>query len=160
MTGAEVYLADPTLARWEWRYDRGSEQGPAYLLFLPAWGDKHLPPGWQRGDANTLRVVLLDAEDGKRYETRMPAFYEADRTFIPLDFEGVVRHLQLYMYEDHFCACHRKIAAGAAGADTDEECEGERFKVERIEAPDLPGLVLYSETMTADELERLLGAAG
>jgi hypothetical protein len=154
MTSVEAYFSDPKHREWDWHFDDHSDNGAAYLLASQEWAEKWLPRGWEHGDesthGDTLRVVLLDTADGRRYETMMPAFYE------PAFMVDGARHLQLYMYAHHHCPCHRKSAAAARGADTDEECEGSRFLIERIETLTLPGLVLYSETMNADELEAKL----
>lgn len=65
--------------------------------------------------------------------------------------------MALQGYAEHHCPCHRKVDARGAGAVVaDDDCEGKRFLIERIESPNLPGLVLYTETMTAEVLEASL----
>ena len=67
--------------------------------------------------------------------------------------------LHPYMYQDHFCACHRKTDfyradqnKGGKEFPDDTECEGNRYKVVNISSPLAPDVILYSETMTEQEL--------
>ncbi len=125
------------------------------LVFPRTWIGTILPVGsfsTKQGESKYLfEVTLLDTRDGKEYLSREYACYED-----PAVFDNSLAAVQEYMYADHFCACHRKIAAANAGADTDEECEGERFLVKSIRGLNTPNLVLYSETMSLDELAATL----
>lgn len=92
-------------------------------------------------------IVLVDQEDSKEYTVNEPMFYEKVYNNNP------EISLQSYMYCHHFCNCHHKSAARAAGADCDDDCNGpERFLVKSIVYPP-QGLILYSETMSLTELE-------
>lgn len=131
------------------------------LVFSKSWIGTKLPDQWEHPLFGTkakaglptdqmehFLVELLDTEDGKVYKIRTWSHYELPSA----RFKDTTVHT--YMYREHYCSCHRKADARSAGADTDEECEGERFVVQSITAPEhLPGLVLYSETRTAKELE-------
>jgi hypothetical protein len=178
------YVGQPVrpLAPYVWKEGLGI--GPAYYRLDPfhdGWPNGHYECGskgwrlvfsqnlrnvWLPADCeNALTVVLLDAEDGKEYATAN--FFTAyERNGYPFRVMDADRNeprppaaaaLQDYFYADHHCPCHRKADARRAGAVTDEECEGDRFKIARIECPKLPGLVLYSETMDSEELEATLG---
>lgn len=129
------------------------------LMFPKEWIGTKLPAPWRHpmrapgsDQARHFEIELLDTQDGKVYKTKSWAFYQEE---FPGDTETSVH---IYMFRDHYCPCHRKIDALAAGADTDEECEGERFVVQSITAPaHMPGLILYSETEDAKTLtERCL----
>jgi hypothetical protein len=67
--------------------------------------------------------------------------------------------LHRYFYQEHECACHRKMVVSGAYeeyyGDLDDECEGDRFKILGIYAPEfLPGINLFSEVLTEDEMYR------
>lgn len=133
------------------------------LVFPREWLGTTLPNPWKHPvfednaeDQRThFAIELLDTQDGTVYGARAWPHYEDPMSF---DDESEAT-VHIHMFLEHYCACHRKIDAAAAGADTDEECEGERFVVKSITAPEwMPGLVLYSETMTAEELEATLPA--
>ena len=142
-------------------YDQDYLHKHTQLVFPKEWIGTKLPAPWQHplfgkppGTDQTehFEIELLDTQDGKVYKAKHNAFYEEQ---FPEDTETTV---QIYMFVHHYCPCHRKIDALAAGADTDEECEGERFVVQSVTAPaHMPGLVLYSETLDAKTLtERCL----
>ncbi len=153
-----VYLSDPKHKQWEDSHYQKSGRN-CYLIWEREWAEKYLAPRWSGGsdDLRVLTVVLLDTQDGKRYIIKEPAHYEETTECIPPDYDNEqVQHLQLYMFEDHFCPCHRKSAAQEAGAITDNVCDGERFLVEKIEWEGLSGLIFYSETMTCEQLEESL----
>jgi hypothetical protein len=110
------------------------------------------------GSLQRLAIVLRDTEDGKTYRASLPCCLEkcSEQVFNHKAGEVVtVTQLQDYFFSAHFCPCHRKAAALDGGADTDEECTGDRFLVERITVQG-SDLILYSEVYSADELKRLL----
>ena len=155
-TSLDVYFSDPVHRRATRHYVGYYASNCEYLLtFSHSWLNKYLP-SLDCNERGALRVVLLDTEDGKNYETWMVAAYEQFPLLLGPTEQDVFLTLQGYFYSEHHCSCHRKSAALQAGANTDEECEGNRFLIERIEAPNLPGLVLYSETMSLEELEASL----
>ncbi len=126
------------------------------LVFPVSWIGTKLPPAPKNRDdydkveypQTAFEIELLDTQDGKIYKGYSWAHYEDAWTY-----GNTETTVHIYMFLEHYCACHRKIDALDAGADTDEECEGERFLVRSITAPaHLPGLILYSETLTLDEL--------
>src|SRR5687768_1950454 len=82
---------------------------------------------------------LLDTQDGKSYFARTWPHYEEAM------FNDGMMMAKIYMLHDHYCACHRKQDALSGGADTDCECEGERFLVKAVR-PTGSQLILYSET--------------
>lgn len=147
----KTYWSDPEHATWTSHYYDG-RWGGRLLCFSPAWRDANLPPEMSQTnyDGNAFTVYLLDTQDGKEYETHLPAAYEL------ADYPDNALTLQDYLYGSHHCQCHRKCDAKDQGADTDEICDGERFVIARIESPTLPGLILYSETLTETELEASL----
>ena len=133
--------------------------GAHALVFTKEWMDAHLPKQRSHGG---LDVTLLDQNDGKTYKTKIYAAYEDKPTTAyndTYDREFEVYQLMGYFYGMHHCPCHRKQDAAAAGAVTDTECEGRRFDILKITPPD-SDLILYSETMRAEELEDLLKVNG
>lgn len=137
-----------------------------HLAIEPDWWKEHMPdePKIGQGKGNVLCAEYLDTTDGKLYQTPMYAawadcpevYFEVwDENWNPVTAQNI-KALQGYFYNDHHCPCHRKQDAEAAGAVTDSECEGTRFQIVRIWAPAHPDLILYSETMTAEELEARL----
>jgi hypothetical protein len=126
----------------------------ARLCFPKDWIGTKLPAQWKHpakhpGSDQTyyFQIDLLDTRDGKVYKTKSWPHYE--------DAYAQDTHttINIYMFLEHYCACHRKCDARDAGADTDEECEGERFVVKSITCPTRTGgLVLYSETDDANTL--------
>lgn len=149
---------------WDWEHHYfPASCGGTVLVFDPEWGAQHLPPDLFNGPhIKGLRVTLQDAEDGALYEVPMVAAYEnKDHRLILMDRHGresAVGSLQGYFYASHYCPCHRKQDARDHGAtvDAELECEGQRFRVVKIVAPEHPDLILYSETIPEDELERAL----
>jgi hypothetical protein len=107
-------------------------------------------------------VVLLDRETNKEVETRLFVAYEhvdSSGSVLGEDWNQVdVESLMSYFYAMHHCPCHRKNdARHQGGVDvTDEECEGDRFPIARIVSVDVPDLILYSETLTEEQLEAAL----
>jgi hypothetical protein len=131
------------------------------LVFPKSWIGTRLPAQWQHPvdhpDADQRHHFLIELEDtedgGKIYTARSWPSYHGDDSAGWGPDDPRMTHLHIYTYQEHYCACHRKSDAEAAGAGTDDECEGERFAVRSITAPEhLPGVVLYSETLTAEEL--------
>jgi hypothetical protein len=125
------------------------------LVFTPAFREAHLPG---QGTDEFL-ADILDRTDGKIYRVPMYVAYEEGREgALDEEYNWVddLDSLQGYFYCCHCCSCHRKTYAKSAGADTDEECEGNRFAFQQITYPNLPGLIHYSETMTDEELEATL----
>jgi len=117
-------------------YAEGNYRTFYFLLFTREWMEGHLPPDMA---SDALDVLLLDDSDGKTYHARHFAAYSET------DGEDGTWSLTPYAYEDHYCSCHRKADARKAGADTDDECDGYRFRVLSVESPSLPGLTLYTE---------------
>lgn len=117
-------------------YAEGNYRNFYFLLFTREWMVEHLPKDMTQ---DALDVLLLDDSDGKVY--RAKHFAALSETY---DEHGTWS-LNRYVYEDHYCACHRKTDARRAGADTDDECDGFRFQVLSVESPNLPGLTLYTE---------------
>lgn len=153
------YLEHPQHAAWREHYFADAH-GSWHLAIDPAWWAAHMP----KSGSNLLRVEYLDRTDNKRYEAAMYAAWDDfnevwfpgfDEDWNHLNATGV-KALKEYFYNDHHCPCHRKQDARAAGADTDEECEGDRFPILRIWWPGLPNLILYSEVLTSEELEQHL----
>ncbi len=157
------YLDHPAHAAWRWRYYE-TRTGSFHLAVDPAWWEANLKAESPHG---RLRVEYRDSQDGKLYEASIYAAWDDvsdcwfgafDKDWNHLSLDQKVKGLQAYFYNDHHCPCHRKQDAAAAGAVTDDECEGTRFLINRIWAPEFPDLILYSETMTDEELEsKLLG---
>ena len=138
--------------------DRESPYEHTVLVFPKEWVGTKLPANWHpdRGSQDQLfEITLADVEDGgKEYKaTAWPSYYAngpCHEDWVGYPGMGTV---SVYSYLQHYCACHRKTDAAEAGADTDDECEGDRFKVKSITAPaHLPGVVLYSETLKAADL--------
>lgn len=142
----------------EFRYHYFQGQFGGFLLaFTKEWQDKYLPAD-SRHKERPFLLVLKDMEDNKLYDTWMSVAYE------PRNIETVqkedysfasCRSILSYFYGSHHCPCHRKQDAKNAGAIVlDEECEGNRFLIDKIECENL---ILFSETRTQEELEKELG---
>jgi hypothetical protein len=157
------YFDDPEHEKWRGHYLYGARG--LSLAFTKEWAARSLPPDMSgiNHDRRAVKVDLLDTSDGKVYETWMPMALELKdfrRCVMDRDWnEVVVESMHDYFYGQHHCPCHRKCDAKAAGADTDGECEGSRFKIQSITAPGCPHVILYSETMTEHELEEALHKA-
>lgn len=163
------YLDHPAHAAWREHYFQGNYSS-WHLAIDPAWWQAHMPKGFKsldpadRDHSYAFQVEYLDRTDGKKYETKMyVAWDDYDEVYFP-GFDENWNHLNAlgvkalmgYFYNEHTCPCHRKQDAASAGAVTDDECEGDRFQIARIWDPNHPGLILYSETMTSEELEAAL----
>lgn len=168
--GIAAYLAFPGHDLFQ--HYTALDYGGLGLIFLPAFRDAHLP----KGGTSDFLVDLLDTSDGKVYRHPLYVAYEHDAKAGALDTDFSWREwfttLQGYFYGSHHCPCHRKDYAREAGAVVeyteaekwaDENggrdggyCSGDRFQIKSITCDGLPGLVLYSETMTEEELETIL----
>lgn len=152
----ERYLAEPVHAKLRAHYS----EGPYYarhLGFTREWAEANLP---KSGTSNGFEIYLLDTKDGNK-EYKTPGYVawdcHSDMGFMSEDWDYIeLISLQAYFYGAHHCACHRKQDAATAGATTDDKCEGRRFLISRICVPG-EDLILYSETMDDEELERTLG---
>jgi hypothetical protein len=162
MTGQQIYLQSDIHDKLLEHYAVVAYNGVA-LMFEKRWAKDKLPVGIGDVDyrRDALRVVLLDTEDNKEYITAMSASWQhddqylMDRDYNELPIEST--HLQAYFYGSHHCPCHRKDDARRAGAAVkDDECEGNRFRIKEITCAELPGLILYSETIPVHELEESL----
>lgn len=151
------YLSDPDHQSWPCHYDddQRGDRTCRLLLYSKSWAYANLPAPWSREaeNADTLDVTLIDTQTGQRYPVTMPYF--AETVMLPWG-DGWAMSLQAYMYAGHFCTCHRAAALERHGVETDGECEGTRFVVERVTPEGRPNLVLYSETLDVEELERML----
>lgn len=156
--GVRAYLDFPGHDLYR-HYEDLPECKQAGLVFTPAFRAARLPPsGGDHFDAE-----ILDTSDGKAYRVKMYVAYdEGRRGTLDADFNWVdgLDSLQSHFYGCHCCPCHMKHYAASAGAETDDECEGDRFVFRSITYEGLPGLILYSETMTAEELEKTLATDG
>lgn len=118
------------------------------LQFPKEWIGTHLPlaPLCRKDydlrevfSPEAFEIELLDAKDGKIYFVKTWAAYE--------EGENGLWQVHHYMFAEHYCACNRKLDASKQGAVTDDECEGDRFKIRSITAPaTLPDVLLYTET--------------
>ncbi len=155
-TSLDTYLSDPRHRRWAERYTQHTDSN--ILHFTEEWASVHMPP--HSFSTEPLRVMLLDQQGGKLYETWMNCSFDRTERSLPPDWDSErLVMLKHYRYRLHHCTCHRKHDARKAGADTDRVCEGYRFAIERIEFPELSGLILYSETIPAEELEAMIPRA-
>ena len=163
------FIDHPVHARTAEHYFDG-DYGGRHLILDPEWWAAEMPPGVsgpkdEVHDPYALQVVYLDRQDGKTYETKIYVAWDSriEVYFAPRDPAGVWeplsgKLLQEYFYGQHHCPCHRKQDVSELGADTDDECEGDRFPIVKIFAPAHPELILYSETMEREELDALVEA--
>lgn len=152
-------------------YEVSHDGNKAYLLFFTQdWADKNK---LIRGNMDLL-ITILDQETGKTavYKSGYCA-YDSKRenlsgiaVFDQEWKEPELCCLQPYFYQDHECPCHRKQYAEEAGLwdgkeepieDWEDEmndglCSGNRFKYVSIASLFAPDVVLYSETMSEEEL--------
>lgn len=120
-----------------------------YLVFTKDWMEKYLPK-------DNLDIILLDTTTDIEYKFKIHASYEDNNSiFLDKNYNEIdnIYHINQYYYEDHYCSCHRKIDALINGANTDEECEGDRFLIKSIL---YKNIILYSEIFTLEELEEKL----
>lgn len=127
--------------------------GGLYLGFFKDWRD-NLPPD---SVSSCLKMVLKDTTDGKLYEHLMCSVFDKYPSHVlDNDYNSTeVWTLMFYFYGSHHCPCHRKTDARLAGAITDEECEGNRFLIERVTPLD-SNLILISEVYSLEELEEMI----
>jgi hypothetical protein len=155
-----TYLDFDGHSTWRRHYDQIRNAGVVHLVFTPAFAEAFLP----RESSTELIIELLDTTDGNTYRHKMYAAYDDAGYNSILDqdwncIDGLIG-LQGYFYAEHYCPCHRKDYASDAGAIIEnDECEGRRFLVRSITCEKLPDLILYSETMSEDELEALLNGS-
>ena len=157
------YFSDPAHATWQRHYLDGSFGG-RLLAFTEAWKLANLPP---QGEHNGLRYRLFDVErnwllpelsiyTALEHEDRLERCQIQDE-----NWDCVTVHtLMSYWYGCHHCPCHRKQDAERFVDDILPDCEGDRFQIHSIYPPGRPQLVLYSETLPEEELERILLAHG
>ncbi|RTK93413.1 MAG: hypothetical protein EKK64_10245 [Neisseriaceae bacterium] len=133
-----------------------------YLTFTKDFMDKNLPKEWEyKGtDNEELQVELvLRKNPSVVFLDTMHVFYE-DRGYQLKDSYI----LKPYMYSEHYCSCNRLLGAERGGYIAKEEhYEEERgycgeiiFDIKKIYCKNIPNLILYSETMSLDELENSL----
>lgn len=154
------YWDDPEHSRWQFHYDDWPNHSPKLLAFTPEFQQTNLP----EDGSNGFTCELLDKTTGLVYRYPIYVAYDCDsKIWIPdEDYEPAEKVVTLheYFYSDHTCQCHRHTAAcfaGLAESDVDFECGGDRFWIQAVTYDKLPGVILYSETMTSEELEvRLL----
>ncbi len=129
-----------------------------HLMMTPEWWAANMPPDRQQ----SLRAVYLDREKpGETHDRPMWAAWDdvdADWHGYRLDNQpmGMAKVLGGYFYNEHHCPCHRIQAVLGYEKMLEFPCEGDRFPIQKIYAPSHPDLILYSETMTEAELEKLL----
>lgn len=129
------------------------------LLFTEAWRNTYIPP-----DGTDLDCIILDTETGKTAPYKLYNAVDQYGLAGPTWDRGDLLMLQPYCYQNHCCSCHRKQYAECSGlwdgeeelANEDDLCTGHRFKFVQITSPLLPDLILYSETMSEDELNARL----
>lgn len=150
---AKNYFDYPEHLSWQSHYcDHGNCR---MLCYAKGFKDNSLP----KQGSYDFSVTLLDTDTGNRHSIEIYAAYGdlGESWVYGEDFNTVDTYsLQLYFYDSHYCPCHRKNDAKRCGANTDEECEGNRFLIEKIGPKDQSNLILYSEIMTLEELEENL----
>ena len=160
------YFDDPAHRQWSTHYSDIYDDSDVGLAFTQAWADQVLAAvGYDGSHASRMDVLLCDTVDTKTGVVyRYPIYLSlADYVWAMVDDDGndiPAVSLQGYFYSSHHCQCHRESDCEDAGKPPEEEefeCEGDRFKVVKIVFKTIPDLVLYSETMTIEELERSLG---
>lgn len=112
-----------------------------------------------------LCVDLSLKRNGVIYTDEMDAVYENIQMLNVGELEPCVC-LGNYYYGSHYCPCHRVSAAKDAGYipvaedyETGIErdlCGSIQFEIRKIYFANTPELILYSETMTFEELENRL----
>lgn len=147
------YLDDLVHSELGEHYTEGG-YGAYFLTFSQEYQERCLPKQGENG----FICTLLDTTNQKTYSFPIYAAYEPNYNLV-FDVEGNeitnLRRLQFYFYESHYCPCHRKTDAKRAGAKTDDECNGNRFRIEKI-TPINSNLILMSETYNLEKLEGML----
>lgn len=151
------YFSEPLHNRLQQHYVQ-SCHGGGILVFTEAFKEEVLRDN-DYGN-NHIQITLLDTTDQKRYTMALYLAYQNKGMEFEVMDDDWQPHRLLglsdYFYCQHHCPCHRKTDAKRAGADTDEECEGNRFLIEKIVFPEWPELILFSETMDETDLEASL----
>jgi hypothetical protein len=135
--------------------------GGIVLGMLPEWKEGNMPGDMSASKhSKDFECWLLDQHTSLVHKTLMVVAYEHAFPFLYfMDDDWNQLHLptvQGYFYGSHHCPCHRKNdAIHQVGIDTDEECEGDRFLIDRLVVVDTD-LILLSETRTVEQLEETL----
>lgn len=157
------YWSDENHKNWLSHYTEGrfnhAGKSSQFLVFTKEFRDKLLPPGVSQH--NHLICNLLDTDSGIVYTMPMYAAFEENGYILDSEYQSVDGFsLMSYFYEEHHCPCHRHTDAVSSGlrendGTDDFECEGQRFLIQSITPKDSK-LILYSETMSEEELEEIL----
>jgi hypothetical protein len=151
------YFTDETHCKIHYSHYIQKSFGGNALVFTEEWRKKFLPvEGAKSGMCDGFNVLLKDKTDGATYKTKLYVAYDdsCNESIFDEDYNTIEITLQSvmgYFYGSHYCPCHRKQDAKGAGAIVEnDECEGDRFLIESITCPDLPNLILYSETISEE----------
>lgn len=138
---------------------RDNGWGGRALIWKRDWQEQHLPKedGFKT-HTEPLTICFVKTKD--RSVKSVVNYYLAYEHANCSDLPEELSSLQAYFYGSHLCDCHRKTATWCQYPGQEDSCEGTRdnWMIESIVLANMkgPGLILYSETMTLEELEASL----
>lgn len=156
MSGKLSYWDDARHQLWQSHYTTGA-YGGVLLAFTAEWCATHLPK-------ECTQELLHDIRDDRTGETYvgMPFYVSYDEHedgyILDDDFQPAkYMTLQSYMCGSHHCGCHRALAINTKDptfGEGDLDCREirEHLLITKIYAETMPELVLYSETLSEEEL--------
>lgn len=144
------------------------------LVWSENFHNEQMPPDMRGSNhKHELQIEIFDAISQQTFKaTHVVSYeegYEGIGTSTGEEFKPY--SLQGYFYCEHFCGCHRAHHIEAAGqsipeysgikfADNDNRaCPRGRFYVTKIVWEQMPELILYSETLSLEEMAERLNQA-
>lgn len=124
-----------------------------FLGFDLEWWEKTL------SNMDYLNIELIDIRSKHTYNIKYTWIHiddNLDNLFLDYEYnEHWLATLNQYVYEDHFCDCHRKTEISDIDSSfNDDACDND-IDIIKI-TPSDSELILYSETINEDELNNLL----
>jgi hypothetical protein len=93
-------------------------------------------------------AVIYDVKTGKSYNVKQDYAAYEENEWPNVYAPGRAWSLQHYFYAEHWCGCHRWSSIGSdADIEDDNDCPSGRFFVTSLTHPNLPGVVLFSESI-------------
>jgi hypothetical protein len=144
------------------------------LVWSENFHNEQMPPDMRGSNhRNDLLIEIFDSVSQQTFKAKHVVSYEeayeeigtsTGEEFKPYSLQG-------YFYREHFCGCHRAHHIEAAGQtipeysgikfgdNDDRSCPRGRFHVTKIVWDKMPELILYSETLSLEEMAEQLRKA-
>lgn len=141
-----------------------------YLAFSEQFMKDKLPKQWDRENKEKEQLVIelvVRKNPVTVYSCNYSAFYEFKESVVRDENYNLMDAwcLKPYMYSEHYCDCNRwqdAIESGYVPKEEDyeeneprDQCGEIIFDINKIYCKDMPELILYTETISLDELESL-----